>query len=206
MSSKSLIIVAAITSMVLGFVVATNYRSADDNSASYVQDFQGTLLSPPRKIAMPTLKQDDGTDFTSEDLEKHWTLMFFGYTHCPDICPVTMSTLAQAKQKAPQDFPEVVFVSVDPERDKVEMLGEYVQYFDPSFKGVTGDEELIKALTLQMSAVYMRTPAAEDGSYLVDHSSSIMVLNPEGNLAALISPPHTPTNILKALEVIRSKS
>lgn len=203
MSSKSLIIVAAITSMVLGFVIANNYRSTGSNPISQVQDFQGALLSTPRKISMPTLKQDDGTDFTGEDLRERWTLMFFGYTHCPDICPTTMNTLAQAKQKVPEGFPEVVFVSVDPERDKIDMLGEYVKYFDPSFKGVTGDEELIKALTLQMSAVYMRTPVAEDGSYLVDHSSSVMVLNPEGNLAALISPPHTPSNILKALESIQ---
>jgi protein SCO1/2 len=114
-----------------------------------------------------------------------------------------MGVAARAKKLAMADnleFPDVFFISVDPERDKVEMLADYVQYFDKSFIGVTGDKALIKALTLQMSVVYMKMSAAEsssDGGYLIDHSSALLLLNPEGKLVAFLNPPHDPKTILK---------
>ena len=167
---------------------------------------QGSILSPARKIAVPALTKDDGSPFTLKDLTGEWHLLFFGYTHCPDVCPVTMGVAAQAKKIAAENnhiFPQVVFISVDPERDKVEMLAEYVQYFDKDFIGVTGDSHLIKALTLQMSVVYMKM-AAEEGSedYLVDHSSALLLLNPEGKLVAFLNPPHDPKTILKDFQTI----
>lgn len=206
MSSKVLIIIAAMLSMTLGFWVASNYKSQDSESAFRPAEFKGTLLSIPRKISVPVLQKDDGNDFTAADLKSQWTLIFFGYTHCPDICPTTMSTLAQAKKKSTQNFPGVIFVSVDPERDKPEMLAEYVQYFDPSFRGVTGDAKLVEAFALQMGSIFVQVPSTSGDAenYLVDHSSSISVLNPDGNLVAFISAPHTAENILKALKAVKS--
>lgn len=167
---------------------------------------QGSILSPARKIAVPALTMDDGSTFDLDDLKGKWHLLFFGYTHCPDVCPVTMGVAAQAKKIAETNnhiFPQVVFISVDPDRDKVEMLADYVQYFDKDFVGVTGDSQLIKALTLQLSVVYMKMQA-EEGSdnYLVDHSSALLLLNPEGKLVAFFNPPHDPKTILKDFQTI----
>ena len=167
---------------------------------------QGSILSPARKIAVPALTMDDGSTFDLEDLKGNWHLLFFGYTHCPDVCPVTMGVAAQAKKIAESNnhiFPQVVFISVDPERDKVEMLADYVQYFDKDFVGVSGDSQLIKALTLQLSVVYMKMQAEEgNDDYLVDHSSALLLLNPEGKLEAFFNPPHDPKTILKDFQTI----
>ena len=171
---------------------------------------QGSILSPARKIAIPPLTKDDGSAFTLDDLTGEWHLLFFGYTHCPDVCPVTMGVAAQAKKIAKENnhiFPQVVFISVDPERDKVEMLAEYVQYFDKDFIGVTGDSDMIKALTLQMSVVFMKM-APEEGNegYLVDHSSALLLLNPEGKLVAFLNPPHDPRTILKDFQTVVNRT
>jgi len=167
---------------------------------------QGSIISPARKIAVPALTKDDGSTFVLDDLKGEWHLLFFGYAHCPDVCPVTMGVAAQAKKIAEANnhiFPQVVFISVDPDRDKVEMLADYVQYFDKDFIGVTGDSALIKALTLQLSVVYMKmSPEEGSDAYLVDHSSALLLLNPEGKLVAFMNPPHEPKTIIKDFQTI----
>ena len=177
---------------------------------------QGSIVSPARKIMIPALSKDNGEVFTLADLTGQWHFLFFGYTHCPDICPVTMGVLAQAKKMAAANnhmFPDVVFISVDPERDKVAMLADYVQYFDKDFIGVTGDKDLIKALTLQMSVVYMKMPGEEisaagnnGNGYLVDHSSAILLLNPQAKLVAFFNAPHDPQTILKDFQTMVNNS
>ncbi len=217
--SKLIIGVAATVAMSAGFWLSSMQQSNNDKKAqeealakarSNYSPIQGTILSPARKIVVPALVKDDGNVFTLNDLTGHWSLLFFGYTHCPDVCPVTMGAVAQEKKLADagdQMFPDVVFVSVDPERDKVEMLGEYVQYFDKAFIAVTGDANLIKALALQMSVVYMKMSAGDNsetdpGGYLVDHSSALLLLNPEGKLIAFMNPPHDPETILKDFQTV----
>ena len=182
-------------------------RALTDARKSY-SPIQGTILSPPRKISIPALLKDNAESFTNKDILGQWHFMFFGYTHCPDVCPTTMGVLAQAKKIASDNnhiFPQVIFVSVDPQRDKVEMLTEYLQYFDKDFIGVTGNEKLIKALTLQMSVVYLKMApeegAAED-NYVMDHSAALLLLNPEGKLVAFLNPPFTPKSILKDFQTV----
>jgi protein SCO1 len=196
------IVLASIAAMAIGF-----WLSSFD-IVNPTPGFQGSLLDPPRHIALPTLVKDDGAAFTEADISGHWSLLFFGYTHCPDVCPVALNALAAAKKAAAdylpgREFPRVIFVSVDPERDTTALLHDYVRYFDPEFTGVSGDEKMIQALTLQMSVVYMKVPSdAGDNDYLVDHSSAILLLNPEGKLAAFLQPPHTPHSILDSLNKI----
>ncbi len=200
--SKNAVIVIALTAMAAGFWLATMLKSPDRNA---VPQIQGAILDTPRQIAVPELTRHDGKAFTNADINGQWTLMFFGYTSCPDICPITMNVLAEAKKKMAGEFPQVVLVSVDPERDNVDMLGQYVQYFDPEFNGVTGTGEMIQALTLQMSVVYMKMPgtSGNENDYLIDHSSSILLINPAGQLAAFLKAPHTPASINQSVEVIK---
>ena len=224
LNSKFVIAVAAVVAMSAGFWLSSQQQQQRDDISAQKQKeiaearnnyspIQGTILSPARKIIIPELYRDDGEKFTLDDLTGHWSLLFFGYTHCPDICPVTLGILAQARKAATSInhmFPDVVFVSVDPERDKVEMLADYVQYFDKDFIGVTGDKENIKALTLQMSVVYMKVPlenpagtGSPDGSsYNVDHSSALLLVNPEGKLVAFLNPPHDANTILKDFRTV----
>ena len=220
MSTKHhvIIAVAAVAAMSAGFWLSSMYQKSLDNDSSSQEEkaladarsnyspIQGTILSPARKIVVPALIKDSGQKFTHDDLTGQWHLLFFGYTHCPDICPVTMGVVAQAKKAATainHMFPQVFFVSVDPERDKLEMLTEYVQYFDKDFIAVTGDKDLIKALALQMSVVYMQMPAdADTDGYVIDHSAALLLINPEGELVAFLNPPHDPETILKDFQTV----
>jgi protein SCO1/2 len=198
---KASVALFAVVAMAAGFWLASSLKSSDSEHAAQIQ---GVVLKPARQIAVPELIKHDGTAFNNEDLSGDWTLMFFGYTHCPDICPITMNVLAEAKKKSAGDFPRVVFVSVDPQRDTVDLLEGYVHYFDPEFIGVTGDEKLIQALTLQTSVLYMKVPgeSGNENDYLVDHSSSILLINPKGQLVAFLKAPHTPGSILDGVNKI----
>ena len=219
--STALIVTTAIAAMSAGFWLSTLQHEAEKNSASKrspaqvkknLTAIQGLVLSPARKVAIPALSKDNSETFTIDDLRGHWSLLFFGYTHCPDICPVTMGVVAQAKKSAMainRMFPEVFFVSVDPDRDKLDMLAEYVQYFDNDFVGVTGEKNLIKALTLQLSVVYIEprgnsgeTELLKDDHYEVDHSSALLLFNPEGKLTAFFNPPHDPKTIVKDFQTV----
>lgn len=199
--NKAGVVLFAVIAMTAGFWLATTLKSADSEN---IPNIQGVVLKPARQIAVPELTKHDGTAFTNADLNGKWTLMFFGYTHCPDICPTTMNVLAEAKKNSAGDFPQVVFVTLDPERDTVDMLGGYVHYFDPEFTGVTGDEKMIQALTLQASVLYMKVPgeSGNDSDYLIDHSSSILLINPKGQLVAFLKAPHTPSSILDSVSKI----
>ncbi|MDT8283769.1 MAG: SCO family protein [Gammaproteobacteria bacterium] len=220
LKSKSILFISAAIALSAGFWIATqlqksidadshdvNTKALDEARRGY-SPIQGTILSPPRKISVPALLKDNAEKFTNDDLKDQWHLMFFGYTHCPDVCPTTMGTLAQAKKAATannQIFPQVIFVSVDPERDKAALLSEYIKYFDEDFIGVTGDDDLIRALTLQMSVVYLKMPVAEGDdpeNYVVDHSAALLLINPEGKLAAFLNPPFTPESISKDFKTV----
>lgn len=201
--TRSLIVVAALLAMAAGYWLSSSLLLSGKQPQP---DIQGAILEPPRQIAVPELTRHDGQPFGNTDLKGDWTLIFFGYTSCPDICPMTMNVLAEAKKKAGAGFPRVVMVSVDPQRDTLTTLGEYVHYFDEDFTGVTGDEKMIQALTLQMSVVYMKMPGASgnENDYLVDHSSAVLLINPQGQLAAFLNGPHTPASINESIRKVRA--
>lgn len=181
----------------------------DDSSSSQTDvsrpQIQGFVLQTPRKIGVPELQNADGTVFDNAALTGKWSLLFYGYTHCPDICPTTLSTVAAARQEAlsrPIDFPQVIFISVDPKRDDAELVGEYVRYFDESFIGVTGEERMLQAMAQQMSVAAMVVPSDKPGEYLVDHSSNLMLINPQAELVAMLRPPHTVQSILDSISKV----
>ena len=155
----------------------------------------GTRLAPSRAIADFNLIDSQGRKFGSANLRGHWTIMFFGYTNCPDFCPTTLSTLAALEKQLRAEntavLPQVVFVSVDAKRDTPAQLAKYVPYFDPSFIGLTAaDQPSIEAVAKDLGVAVVITPTA-DGSYSVDHSGELFVLDPDGRLAALLSGPFT---------------
>jgi protein SCO1/2 len=154
-----------------------------------------TVLSPPRPLPPFALVDQDNKPFGAERLRGGWSLVFFGFTSCPDVCPVTMSALAQTR-KLLADLPEparpqVVMISVDPLRDTPERLGTYLKAFDPAFVGATGTKPAIDELAQRMGVMAATRPLEGD-NYTVDHTTSVFLIDPNGALRALFSAPHTP--------------
>ncbi len=161
-----------------------------------------TVLPEPLEIPEFNLQDHTGQVFVRDNFKGKWTLIFFGYTHCPDVCPMTLSVLdttyKNLQQSGEDTMPQVVFVSVDPERDSKDVLAEYVTYFNPEFLGVSGEmdqlQALIKSLGIFFSAE-IENSAEATNSYQVNHSVSILLIDPGARLRALISPPHNAKEI-----------
>ncbi len=164
------------------------------NGTSAVDLATGTYLSPARALPDFSLIDAHGRSFGPKDLKGSWSILFFGYTNCPDFCPTTLSTLAALERRLRAEGapvrPRVIFVSVDAKRDTPEQLGKYVPYFDPAFVGVTGaDQPAIEAMAAKLGVAVLIRPTA--GGYTVDHSGAIFVLNPDGKVAAILNGPFT---------------
>jgi len=161
---------------------------------------KATLLTPPRPLPQFALLDHTGAAFDPAQLKNHWSLLFFGFTRCPDVCPTTLGVLAQV-EKSLADLPvaqrpQVILVSVDPQRDTPEQLAAYVRFFSPSFRGVTGTQQAIDSLTraLGVPVAISKSPSG-NGDYTVDHSAAIFLIDPQGALRALFSTPHVPAVI-----------
>lgn len=151
-----------------------------------------TRLDTPRALPALQLQDQHGAAFGRGDLEGRWHLLFFGFTHCPDICPNTLGLLRQVRQELNEPKLRIVFVSLDPQRDTPARLRDYVSYFDPDFLAVTGPEAELQKLTSALYLPYQATAPDSQGSYNVDHSASLVLLNPAAEVVAYFSAPHEP--------------
>jgi len=166
------------------------------------------VLPEPRVLADFSLVDQDGQPFSLDRLRGKWSLLFFGFTHCPDVCPSTLYDLDQVHRAlgdAAGDLADhqVVFVSVDPERDSPARLAEYVAYFNADFLGVTGDPGQLAPLALQIGVAYRIEPH-EPGSvnYSVDHSATVFLTDTKGRLHGIFSSPHDPGPMIRDLLTI----
>lgn len=162
------------------------------------------LIAVLRPHVMPlktfTLIDHNEQVFTKTNLKNKWSFIFFGYTNCPDICPTTLFTLKQINKtlkKHPQATSnmQVIFVSVDPERDKPQDLKKYITYFNKDFIAVTGTADNINSFAKQFSAAYFKEKSDTPGEYLISHASSIFLVDPKTRLVASFSPPHETATI-----------
>src|SRR5690606_18738334 len=150
-----------------------------------------TVLPERRPLPEFALVDHNGEPFTRERFLGRTSLVFFGFTHCPDICPATRGKLASARRQldaAGAPLPQIVMVSVDPERDTPEKLAAYVSHFGADIVGVTGQEEELLALTEPLGIWFENQPLGE--SYTVSHSTAVLVVNRRGELQALFGTPH----------------
>lgn len=161
-----------------------------------VAAYESLLVLPePRVLGDFALVDQDGAAFDLDRLRGTWSLLFFGFTHCPDICPSTLYDLQQVRESvgatAGAEPWQVVFVSVDPGRDTPDRLAEYVSWFDPDFVGVTGDEAQLRPLAVRMGVAYrVEEHAAGAADYAVDHSASVFLTDPQGRLHGVFPAPH----------------
>ncbi|PJE79586.1 SCO1 protein [invertebrate metagenome] len=172
----------------------------------------GTVFfNTPRVFTMDNLISHHGKAFTHDNLKGKWTLAYFGYTFCPDICPTTLSQLnavdklLKSDNIAWADTIQYVLFSIDPERDTVEKLAQYVPYFNPDFIGVTGSIKAIHTLTRQLNIAFTPVVNNSDEFYLVDHSANLVIINPQGDYHGFIKPPFTREKLKRILEeMVRS--
>lgn len=174
----------------LAFLIADRPGSRPETEA--------VLLDTPRQLPEITLQTHHGESWNPVDLEDQWSMVFFGFTNCPDVCPESMTIMNQTVERIASRHdippPEVIFVSVDPARDTPERLAEYVPYFNPSFMGLTGEPSAIQALAAAMAVPVPpdmpTTPPSDE--YDVSHGASISLVGPSGNVRAFFTPPHDP--------------
>lgn len=174
--------VAALCAALAGFWLARELDSQGPALAS------GTWLPRPKTIADFHLTDNLGRPFSLHDLQGRPALIFFGFTHCPDVCPTTLAKLAQIKKQAALPGLRVVFVTVDPERDTPSRVGQYVHAFDSDFIGVTGDPQTITRLAGQFG-VAVNKVELPGGDYTMDHSAVVFLLNDRGQIAGIFTPP-----------------
>ena len=156
-------------------------------------ELQAASIYPETRTLAPfNLEDATGSAFTEDDLQGRLSLLFFGFTNCPDICPDTLGTLAKSMEKLEtmrvSSMPRIVFISVDPQRDAGLTMQDYVEYFNPEFLAVTGDDRALADLTGQVGAMYVRHSPDESGYYAVDHSSMIVIVDPQGRMIGRFPP------------------
>ncbi len=153
------------------------------------------MFDKPRIIKPFDLVDDAGEPFTLEGLQGKWSLLFFGYTYCPDICPTTMADLKKFKGMLADtrwaDDTQIILVSVDPARDTPAQLAQYVHYFDPQFRGVTGEFMALQKFASNLNAAFAKAMSEDGKSYLVDHTSNIALVNPYGHYHGFFKPQAT---------------
>lgn len=169
-----------------------------------LREHGAVLLQTPRKFSDFKFTDHKGQAFGADNLKDKWTLMFFGFTHCPDICPTTMA--AAAKVYANLDAGEkeqvqIVLVSLDPERDTTEKLAQYVPYFNPDFVGATGNQYVLLKLATELNVAFSKVEL-ENGDYTIDHSGNMILINPYGHYHGFFKPPFSERGMGMALRSI----
>lgn len=202
--SYPLIALVAVASVWLGV-----WLSLKDGGPAIPRDMEATVLPEARELKPFALKDYNNHDFGLPQLEGQWSFLFFGFTNCPDICPATLHTMKSAWEKLPTQpgdpqHPKLFFVSVDPDRDNLETLKQYVTYFHPSFVGVTGKLDEIDNLTGQLGVLYGydEKKNSDPNDYIVNHSAQILLIDPQARLRAVMSPPHDSTTIARNFQII----
>jgi protein SCO1/2 len=150
------------------------FNSVDISGASYAREF--------------TLTDHNGKKRTLADYRGKVVLLFFGYTQCPDVCPTTMADMAQVKAKlgkAGEQF-QVVFVTVDPERDTPQLLAQYVPNFDPTFVGLYGSADEIARTAKEFKVFYQKVPGKTPTSYGIDHTAGSYVFDAQGRIRLFV--------------------
>ena len=166
------------------------------------KDLGAYFIDPPRQLSGFHLISDQNMNFAIDDFKGKWSILFFGFTFCPDICPLTMKQLSEVKEGLMDKADKINFylVSIDPDRDSPENLRTYLDNFDEEFIGLTGEIDKIYKFSTQVNAPFFPVVNSNEENYTVDHSGSLVLINPEGNYAGFFRAPHDQNKIIKALD------
>ncbi len=184
--------------MLLTVLVAAflGYMASNHVFGKKTADFESLLNYPSLKtfsgFELINHKQEK---VTIDSFDGHWTLLFFGFTHCPDVCPTTLTELQKTfkilQSKNLKSMPQVLFVSVDPERDNPNTLKEYISFFNPTFNAATADASNILSIASQVGVAYHIAEHEKNSlNYTVDHTAAVFLVNPEKQLYGIFKSPH----------------
>lgn len=178
------------------------YHSSQKPARAPLSSDVGLMFPVPRDIKSFELVAGNNQKFTEKDFYNHWTLLFFGFTHCAAICPTTLGIMDRVYTQLHDKYPDlrVVLVSVDPERDTPDALTKYTQGFNPAFTGVTGNIQNIRKLQSQLGIYSSREESTSGDNYQIQHTSSIMLINPQGKWAGLFQYGLNPDTLAKGVE------
>jgi protein SCO1/2 len=207
-NTKNLMMVAILLiSGIAGFLAYQQLNSSEEK-----QEFMSLLVFPKQKsFSGFNLTDKNNKVIDINTFAGHWTLLFFGYTHCPDVCPMTLSELQKTfkylENKNLKQLPKVLFISVDSQRDTPQILKEYIQFFNPVFNAATSDDANILSITSQIGAAYhIESHEQNNLNYNVDHTAAVFLINPEKKLYGLFRTPHDAKKIAEDLtQIIGSK-
>jgi len=198
MNSKALLPYAGLLLLALAVGVLASYLTFSSRSTPRPQT-DALLLQSPKLLPDFSLTDTGGASFARAQLMGHWSMLYFGYTHCPDACPTTLAALDRMSKllaKIPQaKRPHVYFISVDPKRDDLQQLKSYTLYFNPGFTGATGSLESLRALTSPLGADFSYEQPDAKGNYGVIHSTMVVLVDPEAEETALYTPPLDPKHM-----------
>ena len=178
-------------------------------SSEQLKDMGLYLIEPPRNLGSFNLMDSAGKEFLPKDFKGKWNMLFFGFTFCPDICPITMSMLSRIEKGLDienQEKIRIFLVTVDPDRDSPDQLKVYLENFSENFIGLTGGLDQIYNFATRVNAPFSPISNSKDPHYSVDHTGSIILINPEGNYAGFFRAPHNQDDIKKAILDIVSRN
>jgi len=188
--------------LLAGLAVAAVLWSGRPGTGSPVLD-NGIAMPKPRPLPEFTLLDQHSQPFTRASLEGRWTLLFAGFTHCPDICPSTLATLSAVDRELGEagQVLQVLLLSLDPERDTPDALQPYLAHFNPRFVGATGDMKEIDRLMAALGLGYIKVPTSADG-YTIDHSTALVLIDPRANVVGYFKAPLRPEAIADDLRPV----
>lgn len=194
--------IAAFIAAILGLLFASYMvpRPMSDEDAARLGWIR---FEAPRPISEFSMTDHTGASVGRESLQGQWSIVFFGFATCPDICPTTLSVLNESVAGL-ESHPQIIMVTVDPERDTPEKLRNYVPAFNKAFIGYTGTFDETVSLAQQMNVAFGKIPGREAGTYTMDHTASLVIVNPEASYAGFIKAPHSAQKIRAVIQALQT--
>lgn len=194
--------------MLAAVALAAGFWFANQQQSPINTEIAGFAYPSPAALENIQLVDHHNKPFDESYFKGKWTFVYVGYTFCPDACPMTLTILDQLRNLLQesgdlQDNISMMLVSVDPARDTPERLNSYISHFNDRFVAATGEPEQIKAFTRQVSALFVVPENPQDQNYLVDHSSTVILIDPNAAVHALFTPPQEAESLANDFKVIR---
>ena len=202
---KTLTLMVGLIALAFGFWLAINQQ----HDVPLISEEIGIVYPHAREIGKFQLIDSEGQTIDEQRFQEKWWLVYFGFTFCPDACPIALSDMKKIKalldEKTNKEF-GFAFISVDPDRDTPERLKQYVEYFDPEFLAATGNPEDLQNLATKVGVVFIVPENPADENYVVDHSTFMVLWNSDANLKAIFKAPHKPKEVARGIKKILSAS
>lgn len=188
---KLLLLFLPVGALAFGLGLWLNFGLSVNPDRAEPPTIAGFVINPPKAVADFTLIDQNGQPFHKDRWRGRWTFLYFGYTFCPDVCPLTLLELSKLQKILDREHRDqdndYLFISVDPKRDLPQRLGEYTTYFNPKFRGATGTAEELAKLAQQFGVYYKILDAADGQNYTVDHSTAVLLIDPKVQLRAVFT-------------------